>query len=97
MTRSPLSDFVYTFNRSLNPKTASGTSFFLADIKGADAVLNGKAKTASGIKAIDKYTLQLTLAHKAGYFAAEISRWPAWVVDSKVVAKYGQELDHPAA
>ena len=42
------SDFVYTYNRSLNPKTASGTSFFLADIKGADAVLNGKAKAASG-------------------------------------------------
>ena len=84
------SDFVYTFNRSLNPKTAAGASFFLADIKGANAVLNGKAKTASGIKAINKYTLQVTLAHKAGYFAAEISRWPAWVVDSKVIAKYGK-------
>ena len=31
-------DFVYTFNRSLNPKTAAGASFFLADIKGANAV-----------------------------------------------------------
>jgi ABC-type transport system substrate-binding protein len=84
------SDFVYTFNRSLSPKTAAGASFFLADIKGANAVLNGKAKAASGIKAIGKYTLQVTLAHKAGYFAAEISRWPAWVVDSKVIAKYGK-------
>ena len=84
------SDFVYTFNRSLDPKTASGTSFFLADIKGADAVLNGKAKTASGIKALDPYTLQVTLAHKAGYFPAEISRWPAWVVDQKVIEKYGK-------
>ena len=83
-------DFVYTYNRSLSPKTASGTSFFLADIKGADAVLNGKAKTASGIKAVGTYKLQVTMAHKAGYFAAEISRWPAWVVDSKVIAKYGK-------
>ena len=83
-------DYVYTYNRSLLPATASGTSFFLADIKGADAVLNGKAKTATGIKAIDRYTLRITLAHKAGYFAAEISRWPAWVVDSKVIAKYGK-------
>ena len=38
------SDFVYTFNRSLSPKTAAGASFFLADIKGANAVLNGKAE-----------------------------------------------------
>ena len=84
------SDFAYTYNRSLLPATASGTSFFLADIKGADAVLNGKAKTATGIKAVDAYTLRITLAHKAGYFAAEISRWPAWVVDSKVIAKDGK-------
>jgi oligopeptide transport system substrate-binding protein len=83
-------DLVYTYNRSLNPKTASGTSFFLEDIKGADAVLSGKAKAASGIKAAGKYTLKVTLAHKAGYFAAEISRWPAWVVDSKVIARYGK-------
>ena len=89
-TPSRQSDFVYTFNRSLDPKTASGTSFFLADIKGADAVLNGKAKTASGIKALDPYTLQVTLAHRAGYFPAEISRWPAWVVDQKVIEKYGK-------
>ena len=83
-------DLVYTYNRSLSPKTASGTSFFLEDIKGADAVLNGKAKAASGITATGKYTLQVTLAHKAGYFAAEISRWPAWAVDSKVITKYGK-------
>ncbi len=88
-------DFVYTFNRSLSPKTAAGASFFLADIKGANAVLNGKAKAASGIKAIGTYTLQVTLAHKAGYFAAEISRWPAWVVDQKVIAKYGKNWITP--
>ena len=90
-------DFVYTYNRSLLPATASGTSFFLADIKGADAVLNGKAKTATGIKAVNPTTLRITLAHGAGYFAAEISRWPAWVVDSKVIAKYGKGWIAPVA
>lgn len=89
------SDFVYTFNRSLSPKTAAGASFFLADIKGANAVLAGKAKTASGLKAIGRYTLQVTLSHKAGYFPAEISRWPAWVVDRKVVEKYGKSWIAP--
>ena len=37
----------------------------------------------------------MTLAHKAGYFAAEISRWPAWVVDSKVITKYGKNWITP--
>ena len=41
------------------------------------------------------HTLQITLAHKAGYFAAEISRWPAWVVDQKVIAKYGKNWITP--
>jgi len=80
-------DFVYSFNRALNPKTASPDSFFLTDIAGADAVNKGKAKAASGLKAIGKYTLRVTLTHSAGYFPALVSRWPAWVVDPSVVAK----------
>jgi oligopeptide transport system substrate-binding protein len=88
-------DFVYTYNRSLDPKVASPTSFFLSDIEGANAVLGGKAKRASGIRALGPYTLQVTLAHPAGYFAAEISRWSAWVVDSKVIAKYGKSWIKP--
>jgi ABC-type transport system substrate-binding protein len=80
-------DFVDEFNRALSPKTASPDSFFLADIAGADAVGKGKAKQASGLKAIGAYTLRVTLSHPAGYFPSLVSRWPAWVVDPKVVAK----------
>lgn len=81
-------DFVFTINRALAPSTASPDSFFLTDIAGADAVTKGKAKTASGLKALGKYTLQVTLSHPAGYFPALVSRWPAWVVDQKVVSKH---------
>lgn len=88
-------DFIYTYSRSLLPATASDTSFFLTDIKGADAVNSGKAKTVSGLKALDPYTLQITLAHRAGYFPNLVSRWPAWVVDSKVIAKNGKAWVKP--
>ena len=80
-------DFAYSLNRALSPKIASPDSFFLTDIAGADAVTKGKARTASGIKAVGPYTLRLTLTHSAGYFPSLMSRWPAWVVDPKVVAK----------
>ena len=45
---SPLTaeDYAYTFNRSLDPKVGSGTSFFLEPIKGATDVLKGKTKSA---------------------------------------------------
>ncbi len=88
-------DFVYTFNRALSPKTASPDSFFLTDIAGADAVTKGKAKTASGIKAVGPYTLRVTLTHPAGYFPSLVSRWPAWVVDHKVIAAKGSSWVKP--
>jgi len=81
-------DFVFSINRALDPKIASPDSFFLTDIAGAVAVTQGKAKTASGLTAVDKYTLRVTLSHPAGYFPALVSRWPAWVVDQKVVRKH---------
>jgi oligopeptide transport system substrate-binding protein len=88
-------DFIYTYTRSLLPATASDTSFFLTDIAGANAVNSGKAKTVSGLKARDPYTLQVTLTHRAGYFPSLVSRWPAWVVDSKVVEKDGKNWVKP--
>jgi len=75
-------DFVYSWNRALSPAVASPDSFFLTNIKGADAVTKGKAKTASGLKATGKFTLRVTLTGPAGYFPSLVSRWPAWVVDS---------------
>lgn len=84
-------DYAYAFNRSLDPKTASDTSFFLLDIAGAEAVNAGKAKSASGIKVLAPDTLRITLAHRAGYFPSLISRWPAWVVDRKVVEADGKK------
>jgi oligopeptide transport system substrate-binding protein len=88
-------DFVYSWNRTLSPKTASPYLFFLSGIAGANAVSGGKAKAASGIKALNATTLQVTLTAPAGYFPELVSRWPFWVVDPKVVAKYGSSWDSP--
>lgn len=79
-------DFVYSWNRTLSPKVASPYAFFLSGIQGSAAVTAGKAKTASGIKALGPLTLQVVLSQPAGYFAELVSRWPFWAVDPKVVA-----------
>lgn len=88
-------DFVYSWNRTLSPKTASPYLFFLGGIEGAEAVSEGKAKTASGIKAVNAHTLQVTLSAPAGYFPELVSRWPFWVVDPKVIAADGTKWDTP--
>ena len=53
--------FAEAFNRDLNPKLQSPAVTFLQDVQGAKAVVNGKAKSASGIRANgQKLTVRLT-------------------------------------
>src|SRR5919201_1357405 len=49
----------YAFNRDLQPKMSSPATTFIEDIKGADAVLSGKAASASGIKVLSPRKLQI--------------------------------------
>jgi ABC-type transport system substrate-binding protein len=64
--------FQFVINRDLNPKMQSPGAQFVSDIVGAEAVLNGKAKTASGVVVNgDKLTIHLT--KKAPDFLSRIS------------------------
>jgi len=65
--------FAYAMNRDLNPKMVSPAIDFMADIAGAQAVIDGKATTASGIKAIGNYKLRITLTKVAPDFLARIT------------------------
>jgi peptide/nickel transport system substrate-binding protein len=56
-------NFAAAFNRDLNPAMQSPAAQFIADIVGADAVLKGKAKKASGVKVSgSRLTIKLTKA-----------------------------------
>jgi ABC-type transport system substrate-binding protein len=64
--------FQFVINRDLNPKMQSPGAQFVSDIVGAEDVLNGKAKTASGVVVNgDKLTIHLT--KKAPDFLSRIS------------------------
>ena len=57
-------DFVYSWQRVTDPKTASPYGSYLADahVVNAQAVLDGKAKPVSlGVKALDPHTFEVTL------------------------------------
>jgi ABC-type transport system substrate-binding protein len=54
-------NFVYAINRDLNPEMQSPSVPFMAGFVGAQAVVDGKAKTASGVIAAgNKLTIRLT-------------------------------------
>ncbi len=88
-------DVVYSLNRALSPATGSGYVFFLSPIKGSDAVTKGKAKTASGLRAIGTDTVRITLTQPAGYFLALSGMWPYWSVSKKTIDENGKGWTAP--
>lgn len=52
-------NFVAAFNRDANPKLQSPATSYLHEIVGAGAVIDGKARTISGVKPLGQYTLQI--------------------------------------
>ncbi|MBE3575309.1 MAG: peptide ABC transporter substrate-binding protein [Firmicutes bacterium] len=83
-------DFAYSWNRALDPQTKSPTAeLYLGDIVGAKDVLEGKARTASGIQVIDPHTLQVTLDKPRAYFIAMLTYPVTFVVPKEAVEKGG--------
>jgi len=87
-------DFKYTLERVLNPKTQSPGAGFYGGIQGAEAFASGKAKEVSGIKVVDKYTLQITLTKPNAAFLHTMALNFAHVVPKEEVEKAGADFGH---
>ena len=62
-------DFVFALRRAAAPETQSPLFSTIAAIKNANAVYSGKMpRTALGVKALDDYTLQITLSYPDSAF-----------------------------
>lgn len=68
-------DFIYSFQRTLDPTTKAEYAFVIAWIKGGDALMNAKTpdeiaakKKELGAVAKDDKTLEITLAKPIGFF-----------------------------
>jgi ABC-type transport system substrate-binding protein len=66
-------DIVYTFERMLKPETGALNQDFITAIKGATAMMEGKATTLEGLKVIDDYTIKMTLEAPFAPFLANIA------------------------
>ena len=83
--------YVYTLTRALLPDVKSPiASFFLGPIAGSDGVSNGKTRTLTGVKAIDKNTLQITLKQPAAYFLQIMANSIAYPLNQTIINQYGQ-------
>jgi oligopeptide transport system substrate-binding protein len=69
-------DFVYAWQRAINPDTASpyGPYFMEGKIKNASAIVKGEAKVEDlGIKALDDHTLEITLERPIPYIESYLT------------------------
>lgn len=85
-------DFVYAWQRTVNPKKASEFAYLYSGIHNADKISAGKASVKTlGIKATGKYKLTVTLDTPIPYFKLLMGFPSFFPQNQKVVEKYGSK------
>lgn len=91
-------DFVYAWQRLIDPELASPYSWFgeLMSIENASAILAGEMdKSELGVKAIDDHTLEVTLTASLPYFPLMTTHASTFPVNPKVVEEFGADWTKP--
>lgn len=91
-------DFVYSFRRLLDPKTGSAYASYLEDVKVVNAqdVIDGKKPTDQlGVKALDDYTLEITLSEAIPYLPDTMIHSVVVPVHQKTVEQFGEKWTNP--
>ena len=91
-------DFVYSWQRLVDPKTASpyGSYLQFGKVDNIDDILAGKkAPDTLGVKALDATTLQVTLSAPVPYFVSLLANTSLKPVKRSVIEKYGERWTQP--
>jgi oligopeptide transport system substrate-binding protein len=89
-------DFVYSWRRILDPKTASQYAYYLYLIKNAEGVNNGKMPlTALGATASDDKTLVVELEHPAPYLLEYLMHYTMSPVPRHIIEAMGDAWSKP--
>lgn len=92
-------DFVYALQRLTDPKTGAAYGEYLVDAKvqNAKAVSEGKAAPdALGVKALDDYTLEITLDEVVPYLPDLMLLPVTYAVPKSVIEQHGDKWLEPA-
>lgn len=91
-------DFVYSFQRAVDPNTASPYSWYLemtTMVNAADIISGKKDKSTLGVKAIDDYTFEVTLENPVPYFVMMMGHTTVKPVHQATVEKFGEKWTKP--
>jgi oligopeptide transport system substrate-binding protein len=82
-------DVVYSFTRLLDPRIRSGGADLLMNIQGAPEFRDGRAKQVTGLAALDRYTVRVTLTEAAVPFVSVLAVGQAKIVPRELVEEQG--------
>ncbi|WP_375750563.1 ABC transporter substrate-binding protein [Vibrio sp. HN007] len=91
-------DFVYSFQRAVDPNTASPYSWYLemTQMVNAAEIIAGKAgKETLGVKALDAHTLEVKLTTPLPYFVMMMGHTTVKPVHKATVEKFGDQWTKP--
>ena len=96
---SPLTahDFVYGWQRAVDPATGSHYSFLLYPVKNAQKIAEGHEKDISqlGVKASDDHTLVAELEGPTPYFLGLVTHATAYPAPKAAIEKHGKKWTRP--
>lgn len=91
-------DFVYSFQRAVDPATASPYSWYLdmtTMVNASDIIEGNKDKSTLGVKAIDANTFEVTLETAVPYFVKMMAHTTMKPVHKATVEKFGDKWTKP--
>lgn len=91
-------DFVYGMRRFVDPKTASeyATTFGIFLQNGKEIVAGKMPTTELGVKALDKYTLEIKTPYPVGFMPELVFNLQLGPIHKATVEKFGKEWTKPA-
>ena len=84
-------DVVYSLTRILGV-TGAVNGDFVSQIEGADKVMDGSSKELTGVKALDDYTVEITLSEPYSGFLACLSSSPVCMLDKETTEAAGDKF-----
>lgn len=87
------SDFVFAFQRLMNPATAAEYAYLQYPIKHAEAINSGENTDLEslGVRAIDDRTLEITLERPTAYFLGALKHYTAYPLPEHLIAEKGAD------
>lgn len=86
-------DFIYAWKRLASPETAANYGFLVDGtiLNGSDVLLGKKGVDELGVKALDDYTVELTLENPVPYFTSLLAFNPFYPQNEKFVTSEGND------